>query len=100
MGRSLCGDPASSPSRARRPVGYFDTWNRAGQLAKRLADVAEDYAISRIGQLSRRKRLRETADRLAHLAGADMPGAVLALKGSLSALRGESPPATRPQEDR
>ena len=72
---------------------------RAGQLANRLSGVADDYAISRIGQASRRKRLRETADGLARLSGADMPGVVVALSEALSVLRGESP-TTQPGEDR
>ncbi len=72
---------------------------RAGQLANRLSGVADDYAISRIGQASRRRRLRETANGLARLSGADMPGVVVALSEALSVLRGESP-TTQPGEDR
>lgn len=66
----------------------------AAQLADRLADVADDYAISRIGQSSRWERLRQTADALSRLASTDMTGVVLDLDRVLTELEAERAPTT------
>lgn len=58
----------------------------AARLADQLQTVAEDYAISRVGQPERVQRLGETADKLAQLAGATMPEIVLALDEAMTTL--------------
>lgn len=57
------------------------------KLAERLGQIAEDYAISNVGQPVRVERLVQTSRALATLAGADMPAVVLALEDALAALR-------------
>jgi hypothetical protein len=103
IARSVTDQPDRSRKTARERT-QSEKWRqdwlarRAGQLANRVSDVADDYAISRIGQVARRQRLRETADGLARLSGAEMPSVVVALEEALSALRSERP-TTRPGEN-
>lgn len=75
----------------------------AGQLAERLSSISEDYAISRIGDADRVRRLQIIAETMTRIAGADMPAIVLALEEAAQKLStpqraGTQPSANSPKE--
>lgn len=101
-------DEASSGTEASRQIRdrvETQKWQQdhlardAGQLSARLARIAEDYAISRIGDPERAARLKRTADELARIASADMPGIVLTLDEALTNLREAAFAPTAPEQE-
>lgn len=70
------------------------------QLGERLASIAEDFAISRIGEPERVERLRQTAARLNRTVGVDMPQVVMSLEAAAARLKPDAsePPATTQEE--
>lgn len=58
------------------------------RLADELANAADDYVVSRIGQAERVEQLQRAADILRRIGGSDMPAVVLALDEAIGEIRG------------